>query len=141
MSDFFKGEMDNENIIEANKQICQESNEKFGLDNPEKLDEIISDIKGVNRIEDPRERIIRKISILIVGLTYDQPFKNGNKRTALAISILLLRLNHYDIPFYTMEQKREVFHLLENLMFKFEDDIPELTGEVEEFLRVRIIEI
>jgi len=78
---------------------------------------------------------------LIVGLAYDQPFKNGNKRTALAISILLLRLSHYDIPIHTVEQKREVFNLLENLMFKFEDDVSELTGEVEEFLRVRIVEI
>ena len=86
------------------------------------------------------EKIIRKISILIVGLSYDQPFKNGNKRTALVISILLLRLANYDIPFSTKKQKYEVFDLLESLMFKFEDDVPILIDEVEEFLRKRVVE-
>ena len=141
MSDFFKGELDKENIIDANKQICKQSNEIFGLDHPEKLDEIISNIRTINRIEDEKERIIRKISILIVGLSYDQPFKNGNKRTSLVISILLLRLAHFDIPFHTKEQKKEVFDLLEDLMYKFEDDIPKLTDEVEEFFRTRIVKI
>jgi len=141
MSDFFKGELDSENVIDANKQICQQSNEPFGLDYPEKLDEIVSNIRRIDRIEDSREKIIRKISILIVGLCYDQPFKNGNKRTALVISILLLRLAKYDISFHTKEQKHEVFDLLEGLMYKFEDDVPLLIDEVEEFLRKRIVEI
>jgi len=141
MSDFFKGELDSDNVIQANRQICQQSNEEFGLDNPEKLDDIVSSIRGIDRIEDDKERIIRKVSILIVGLSYDQPFKNGNKRTALAISILLLRLAKYDIPFHTKEQKREVYDLLENLMYKFEGDVPLLIDEVEEFLRARIVEI
>ncbi len=140
MSDFFKGELDSENVIDANKQICQQSNEPFGLDYPEKLDEIVSNIRRIDRIEDSREKIIRKISILIVGLCYDQPFKNGNKRTALVISILLLRLAKYDISFHTKEQKHEVFDLLEGLMYKFEDDVPLLIDEVEEFLRKRIVE-
>ena len=140
MSDFFKGELDSENVIDANKQICQQSNEPFGLAYPEKLDEIISNIKGIDRIEDPKERVIRKISILFVGLSYDQPFKNGNKRTSLVISILLLRLAKYDIPFHTKKQKYEVFDLLESLMYKFEDDVPILINEVEEFLRKRVVE-
>lgn len=88
MSSFFNGELSHENIIEANRQRCELSDEEFGLDNPEKPDEIVSNIRSVGRIEDDIERIIRKISILIVGLGYDQPFKNGNKRTALAISYL-----------------------------------------------------
>ena len=141
MSDFFKGELDSENVIVANRQICQQSNEEFGLAHPEKLDEIVSSIRRMDRIEDSRERIIRKISILIVGLCYDQPFKNGNKRTALVISILLLRITHYDIPFHTREQKREVYDLLESLMYKFEDDVPLLIDEVEEFLRAHVVEI
>lgn len=141
MSDFFKGELDKENVIDANKQICKQSNEEFGLDHPEKLDEIIFNIRGIERIEDEKEKVIRKISILIVGLSYDQPFKNGNKRTSLVISILLLRLSHFDIPFYTKRQKKEVFDLLVGLMYKFEDDVPKLTDEVEDFLRDRIVEI
>lgn len=66
MSDFFKGELDKENVIDTNKQICKQSNEEFGLDHPEKLDEIISNIRGIERIEDEKEKVIRKISILMV---------------------------------------------------------------------------
>lgn len=29
MSDFFKGGLDNENIIEADKQLCEQSNEEM----------------------------------------------------------------------------------------------------------------
>lgn len=141
MSDFFKGGLDNENVIESNKQLCEQSNEEYGLDHPEKLDEIISNIHVLDRIEDSRERVIGKISVLIVGLAYDQPFKNGNKRTALTISILMLRLSHYDIPFHTKEQRREVFDLLESLMYKFEDDVPSLASEVKKFMRERIVKI
>ena len=56
VSDFFKGELDSENVIDANKQICQQSNEPFGLDYPDKLDEIISHIRGIDRIEDKKEK-------------------------------------------------------------------------------------
>jgi len=141
MNSFFQGNLNQDNVIEANKQMCEQSNEEYGLDDPEKLDEIIFNIQSVDRIENKRERIIRKVSLLLVGLGYNQPFKNGNKRTALSISILMLRLTQFDIPFYTKEQKKEVFDLLENLMFKFEDDIPDLIPEVEHFLRDRIVKI
>ncbi len=90
MSNFFNGELDEPHVIEANRQICKQSDEEFGLDDHERLRDIISNIKIVDRIEDKRERIIRKISILIVGLGYNQPFKNANKRTALNIAILML---------------------------------------------------
>jgi len=52
-----------------------------------------------------------------------------------------LRLSNFDIPFYTKRQKKEVFDLLVGLMYKFEDDVPKLTNEVEDFLRDRIVEI
>ncbi len=114
MSSFFNGELNEPHIIEANRQRCKISNEEFGIDDHEKLKDIIKNIKIVDRIEDKRERIIRKISILIVGLCYNQPFKNGNKRTALSIAILMLRLEHYDLPFNTKQQKKDVFELLED---------------------------
>lgn len=141
MSSFFNGELNNEHVIAANKQLCHQTNEDFGLDDPEKLDEIITNIKSVNRIDDSKERIIGKISFLTVGLGYDQPFKNGNKRIALSVAILMLRLEQFDIPFHTKEQRKEVFDLLEDLMLKFEDDVPNLMPEVEDFLRKRVVEL
>ena len=131
MSSFFSGVLEEHHVIEANKQRCGISNEVFGLDDSDKLKDIIQNIKIVDRIENKRERIIRKISILIVSLGYDQPFKNGNKRTAPSIAILMLRLEHFDLPFNTKEQKKDVFNLLEGLMYKFEDYIPNLITDIE----------
>ncbi len=141
MPEFFQGNLNRDNVIEANKQICHQSKEIYGLDYPEKLDEIIVNIQNMDKIEDAKERIIRKVSLLIAGLSYDQPFKNGNKRTSLSITILLLRINHFDLPYDTKDKQREIFKLLENIMYKFEDDVPEIVTEIEDFLREQIVKI
>src|SRR3989338_1963457 len=141
MPEFFQGNLNRDNVIEANKQICHQSKEIYGLDYPEKLDEIIVNIQNMDKIEDAKEQIIRKVSLLLAGLSYDQPFKNGNKRTSLSLTILLLRINHFDLPYDTKDKQREIFKLLESMMYKFEDDIPEIVIEIEDFLRERIVQI
>ena len=141
MPEFFQGNLNRDNVIEANKQICHQSKEIYGLDYPEKLDEIIVNIQNMDKIEDAKEQIIRKVSLLLAGLSYDQPFKNGNKRTSLSLTILLLRINHFDLPYDTKDKQREIFKLLESMMYKFEDDIPEIVTEIEDFLRERIVKI
>ena len=141
MPEFFQGNLNRDNVIETNKQICHQSKEIYGLDYPEKLDEIIINIQNMDKIEDAKEQIIRKVSLLLAGLSYDQPFKNGNKRTSLSLTILLLRINHFDLPYDTKDKQREIFKLLESMMYKFEDDIPEIVIEIEDFLRERIVQI
>ena len=141
MPEFFQGNLNRDNVIETNKQICHQSKEIYGLDYPEKLDEIIVNIQNMDKIEDAKEQIIRKVSLLLAGLSYDQPFKNGNKRTSLSLTILLLRINHFDLPYDTKDKQREIFKLLESMMYKFEDDIPEIVIEIEDFLRERIVQI
>jgi len=141
MPEFFQGNLNRDNVIETNKQICHQSKEIYGLDYPEKLDEIIINIQNMDKIEDAKEQIIRKVSLLLTGLSYDQPFKNGNKRTSLSLTILLLRINHFDLPYDTKDKQREIFKLLESMMYKFEDDIPEIVIEIEDFLRERIVQI
>ena len=141
MPEFFQGNLNRDNVIEANKQICHQSKEIYGLDYPEKLDEIIINIQNMDKIEDAKEQIIRKVSLLLTGLSYDQPFKNGNKRTSLSLTILLLRINHFDLPYDTKDKQHEIFKLLESMMYKFEDDIPEIVTEIEDFLRERIVKI
>ena len=141
MPEFFQGNLNRDNVIEANKQICHQSKEIYGLDYPEKLDEIIINIQNMDKIEDAKEQIIRKVSLLLTGFSYYQPFKNGNKRTSLSLTILLLRINHFDLPYDTKDKQREIFKLLESMMYKFEDDIPEIVIEIEDFLRERIVQI
>lgn len=141
MPEFFQDNLNRDNVIETNKQICHQSKEIYGLDYPEKLDEIIITIQNMDKIEDAKEQIIRKVSLLLAGLSYDQPFKNGNKRTSLSLTILLLRINHFDLPYDTKDKQREIFKLLESMMYKFEDDVTGIVTEIEDFLRERIVKI
>ena len=80
---------------------------------------------------------MKKIATILGGLGYFQPFKNGNKRTALSISVLFLRVNGFDLPYGDKENKKAIFEILENSMFKFEGD--DIYREVEGFLRKRIV--
>ncbi|MEX0640017.1 MAG: Fic family protein [Nitrosopumilaceae archaeon] len=134
---FFAGRLNREHFIEANKQICRQTNETFGLDGKEDLDRIITRIQRFDNISDEKERIVKKIATILGGLGYFQPFKNGNKRTALSISVLFLRVNGFDLPYGDKENKKAIFEILKNSMFKFEGD--DIYREVEGFLRKRIV--
>jgi prophage maintenance system killer protein len=134
---FFAGRLDKEHFIEADKQICRQTNETFGLDGEEDLDRIIARIQSFDNISDEKEKIVKKIATILGGLGYFQPFKNGNKRTALSISILFLRVNGFDLPYGDKENKKAIFEILENSMFKFEGD--DVYTEIENFLRKRIV--
>ena len=134
---FFAGRLNKEHFVEANKQICRQSNEIFGLDREEHLNNIISRIQNFDNVLDEKERIVKKIAIILGGFGYFQPFKNGNKRTALSISILFLRVNGFDLPYGDKQNKKVIFEILENSMFKFEGD--DVYTEVEDFLRKRIV--
>jgi prophage maintenance system killer protein len=134
---FFAGKLNKEHFVEANKQICRQTNEIFGLDGKEDLDRIIARIQSFDNISDEKEKIVKKIATILGGLGYFQPFKNGNKRTALSISILFLRVNGFELPYGDKENKKAIFEILEKSMFKFEGD--DVYTEIEDFLRKRIV--
>lgn len=134
---FFAGRLNREHFIEANKQICRQTNEPFGLDREDELDRIIVRIQSFDDILDEKEKIVKKIAAILGGLGYFQPFKNGNKRTALSTSILFLRVNGFDLPYGNKENKKAIFEILEKSMFKFEGD--DVYTEIEDFLRKRIV--
>ena len=134
---FFAEKLNKEHFIEANRQICKQTNEVFGLDKEEHLDDMITRIQNFDSVVDDKERMIKKIASIFGVLGYWQPFKNGNKRTALSISILFLRVNGFDLPYGNRENKKAIFDSLENTMFKFEGD--DIYTEIESFLRSRIV--
>ena len=55
----------------------------------------------------------------------------------VSISVLFLRVNGFDLPYGDKENKKAIFEILENSMFKFEGD--DIYREVEGFLRKRIV--
>jgi len=53
------------------------------------------------------------VSCLITGIAFDQPFKNGNKRTALAVGVLFIHNSGLSFYFGNKEQRKEIFDTLE----------------------------
>jgi len=130
-----------DDVILVNKQFCKNLYEPYGLDDPAQLQMIVSEINNYNKLSNEKEKAILKMTSLLVGLVFGQPFKNGNKRTAVALSLLLIRSHHYDISDYRNETKQKIFYeLLEKTMLKMEGD-PTIKPEIENFLRNNLIRI
>lgn len=138
---FFEGVLNQEDVIVINKQFCEQLDEPYGLDHPKILQKILNEFNGYNKLEDNKEKAIQKACCLLTGLVFEQPFKNGNKRTSLALSLLMMRIHHYDIQEYGQEEKQEKFYnLLNKTMMKMEGD-QTIRSELEQFLRENIIKI
>ena len=100
------------NVIRANHHIVNHRKEKFGCV-LERLLNVFNKVNSFNDIVDRKERIIKKTAHILGGLTWSQPFSNGNKRTALTISIYFLRKNGFDLPIMSKGEEKELFDLLE----------------------------
>ena len=136
-----EGVLSMDDVILVNKQFCEQLDEPYGLDDQEQLEKIIEEVNSYNRLSDDKEKAILKATCLLAGLVFGQPFKNGNKRTAVALSLLLIRSHHYDIKDYKSETKQKMFYeLLEKTMLKMELD-PTIRSEIESFLRDNLTRI
>jgi len=139
MSGISSGIFTTDQLIEADKQICgQHPIELFGV-NMKLLNPIIDDANSFDNIPDKKARTIKKVAHLIGEIVFRQPFTNGNKRTALAVGILFLRNNGFNLPYGDKENKKRLFELLEKTMFKFEND-PSIVCEIENYLIENVIE-
>lgn len=138
---FFEGVLNQEDVIVVNKQFCMQLDEPYGLDYPNILQKILDEFNEYDKLEDDKEKAIQKACCLLVGLVFEQPFKNGNKRTSVAISLLMMKIHHYDIKGYEQEEKQEQFYnLLNKTMMKMEGD-QTIRSELEQYLRENIIKI
>lgn len=123
-------------MIRANHHIVNHRKEKFGCV-LERLLNVFNKVNSFNDIVDRRERIIKKTAHILGGLTWSQPFSNGNKRTALTISIYFLRKNGFDLPIMNKGEEKELFDLLEKTIFKDESD-ETIISEVEDYLSKKV---
>lgn len=138
---FFEGVLNQEDVIVINKQFCNQLDEPYGLDCPKTLQQILNEFNEYNKLKDEKEKAIQKACCLLVGLVFEQPFKNGNKRTSVAISLLMMRIHHYNIKEYEQEEKQEQFYnLLNKTMMKMEGD-QSIRSELEQYLRKNIVKI
>ena len=138
MSEHFSSEQVN-SVITANRTIVTSRKESFGCDK-ERLENVFEAVNSITKSNypDKRDRIVAKASQLLGGITFNQPFNNGNKTTATTVTIEFLRRNGFDLPITTEQEEDEHIALLERTIYKFPED-PTIISEVEAYLADRII--
>lgn len=128
-----------EEIIQDNEELVNERGDSFGV-NRDELQKIFENVNNFNEVLGFKERIIRKASWILGGITFYQPFNDGNKETALSLTKYFLRKNNLDLPLPTREKEEEIYDLLNKTVFKFEDD-PTIISEIEDFLTSKVVAI
>lgn len=128
-----------QNITYLNQQITSHRNESFCYIQ-DRLDNVFHNVNSFNEIVDKKERIIRKSAHLLGGITFEQPYCNGNKRTALSVTMYFLRKNGFNLPLPTVTDEKEIFDLLEKTMLKMDGDVT-IIPEVEEYLKRKVVAI
>jgi prophage maintenance system killer protein len=127
-------------IIKYNREIVRSRNEPFGVDE-NKIKEIFHSVNldyESQSYANKRERIIKKASVLIARITWEQPFDEGNRETALAIGITFMNRNGFDL--LIENYKLEINELLNRIIYKFEND-PSICLEVELFLDKNVVKL
>lgn len=138
MSEYFSDD-EIEEIIRYNKKIDEENN-LFELDS-EILYKIFDKVNKLYEKEiDKKTRIIKKATRILAGITFSQPFHEGNKRTAILVTLMFLKRNGFDIPLTTRDKKTKLYNLLIKTMNKFHGD-PTIYSEVEDYIKQEIVSI
>ena len=132
-------EDDIEEVIQDNYDLVNERGDSFGV-NKDELDKIFDNVNNFDEILDRRIRIIKKTAWVLGGITFYQPFNDGNKETALSLTTYFLRENEMDLPIRSKFDKKEIYELLTKTVLKFEDD-PTIISEIEDYLFKKVIEV
>lgn len=131
---------DIEEVIEVNKLICSYHNEPVGVD-MEILNSIFEKVNAYNEISDRRMRIIKKATHILAGISYNQPFIEGNRRTSHYLVKNFLGRNLLQLRFYNSKEEDQFADILKRTAEeKFEDD-PTIYSEVEKYLTCKVEDI
>lgn len=136
MSENFSDELI-KNIIHGNEHLVNHRKESFGV-NDERIEWVFSKANSFNDVKDKRTRIIKKATAVLAGISWQQPFNNGNKTIALIVTKYFLLKNGFDLRISTEQEEDELIDLLTKTMYKYEDD-PTIFSEVEEYLNRKVV--
>lgn len=128
---------DVEHIITFNQIRVDDRGDLFEVDE-DCLQKIFNRMNRYNHINDKRKRIIKKATRILAGITHYQPFGDGNKETALAITRIFLRRNGFFLILRTPDDEEEVYDLQTRTIWKPTND-PTIFAEVEEYLSRKVI--
>lgn len=129
---------DLDDMIKVNKQLVVSRNEPFDV-NHDRLQMVYDKFHENDSIADAKDRIIKKATALLAGISYHQPFSEGNKEVALLKTTAFLNDNGFDIPIENAIVRSELIELLIKTIYKFEND-PTIFSEVEDYIKSRITE-
>ena len=130
-------EEDIQEVIEVNKLIVSHDNEPHGV-TMDILNGIFNRVNSFNDIANRRERIIKKSTYILAGISYQQPFTEGNRRTSYYLLKSFLGRNGYILRPYNPEEKDTLADLLKRTAEqKFEND-PTIYTEVEQYLTRKV---
>jgi prophage maintenance system killer protein len=124
---------DIEYIIRFNKWLVGKRREDFEV-NEASLLGIFSYLTKYDSIKDKRQRIVKKAAHILAGLVFYQEFNDGNKTTALTMTMRYIRRNGFSLPVLESAKGRNaIYNLLVNTVNKHTGD-PTIFSEVEEFV-------
>ena len=130
-------ESDIQEVIEMNKLVVSYDDEPHGVDRTE-LDDIFARVNSFNDISDRRTRIIKKTTYILAGISYRQPFLEGNRRTSFYLTKNFLGRNGFALRFNDSREEDEFAELLARTAEqKFEDDST-IYSEVEQYLMRKV---
>ena len=121
---------DFEVIIAFNRAIMARHNSEFDCDY-DILEKVIQKVNAASSA-DRESLLISRTARLLGGITFRQPFYDGNKETALAISLRYLNRNHLDLPIEDSIVKQGMYHQL--MKMEFGTGNREAYEELESFL-------
>src|SRR5215467_3273577 len=130
---------DIEYIIKFNKRLVERRRQVFEVDR-KSLESFFRRMNLYNTIWNRRQRIIKKSGQILAGISYNRSFGEGNKTTALTMTLRYLRRNHYTLPVLLQtKNKQEIYDLITKTVEKFPED-DSIFGEIEEFISNRMID-
>ena len=130
-------ERDIQEVRDANKLIVSHDDEPYCVDE-DVLRKIFRRVNSFNGIRSQRKRIVKKSTHIVAGISYNQPFCEGNRRTSFYVLKSFLGRNGFTIRFYSTKEKKEFADLLRRTAEeKFEDD-PTIYSEIEQYLAQKI---
>lgn len=139
MSEYFNDD-EIDQIIQYNKNIVESRGDIFEVEK-ELLFRVFWKVNNIYEQEiDRKTRIIKKTAKILAGITFNQPFHDGNKETAILVAIMFLNRTGFDISLTNKKEKRTLYNLLIKTVEKFPDD-PTIYQEIEEYLQQEIIKI
>lgn len=124
-------------VVKFNEKLVKGRGENFSV-NKERIAKFVEKVHSADSIKNKKERVTKKASAILAGISWEQPFSDGNKETSLALARSFLDKNGYKLEINSKKEEKELYNLLVKTVYKYEDD-PTIYNEVEKYISTKIV--